>query len=172
MTSSRPPCVLTPAGSPDVVTGTATRMRLVKSMRLRSTCSRWPRTGSCCSSTTITGVVSPPATSDVKDGVVAGLTADDLVDRFGVDRDRHRIFECTIDDARDQSRAAGTARLVLAARLTNLRGDNRICSQFKTPLRKSVWTQVFALSPDRGLRVLRRFRRTKPSAPAPQLPLA
>ena len=66
MISSNPPCTFTPAGSPSVWTGTVTRMRLVRSMRLRSACSRRPLIGSTCRSTTMTGVVSPPAIASVK----------------------------------------------------------------------------------------------------------
>src|SRR5262249_25057206 len=67
---------------------------------------------------------------------------------------RHRVFECAVDDARDEARAARAARLVLAAGITNRRGDYCICSHCKTPIgRKSVWARVYTRKgPDRGLR--------------------
>ena len=58
-----------------VCTGTVTRMRLVRSMRFRSACSRLPLIGSCCQSTTMTGVFSPPVIAKVENRVVAGRAA-------------------------------------------------------------------------------------------------
>jgi hypothetical protein len=69
------------------VHGDADAMRLVRSMRLKSACSRVPLTGSTCRSTSMTGVVSPPANHQVEDGVVARVAMDDLADVARIDRD-------------------------------------------------------------------------------------
>src|SRR5277367_4573665 len=64
--SNTPPCSFTPCASPNVCTGTMTRMRTSIAMRNRSTCSSLPLTGSTCQSRTIAFSSAPLATDTVK----------------------------------------------------------------------------------------------------------
>src|ERR1051325_8868327 len=71
---------------------------------------------------------------DIENGVVSGLAVDDFVDRLRVDGNRNWIFKCAVNDPGDHPGASRTARFILAARITNLRGHYRVYLQFKTPL--------------------------------------
>src|SRR5579871_5538819 len=70
----------------------------------------------------------------VEDGVVPRAAASDLGDLAGVDRDADGVFECAIQDGRNVSGTAGTARFVLAARGTHLGGYVDIFSHYISPL--------------------------------------
>ena len=58
--SYTPPCSFTPRGSPMVSTRTRNRSRWLRSMRMKSTCSRFSLSGWFCQSLSITGVFSCP----------------------------------------------------------------------------------------------------------------
>ena len=91
-------------------------MRLVRSIRFRSTCSSVPLIGSFCQSTIMTGVVSPPWMSTLKMVLCPVLLCRIWCTSLGLDRDRDRIRARPVDDGGDSPRDAQTARFVLAAR--------------------------------------------------------
>src|SRR6266513_2288660 len=59
-TSKTPPCTFTPAGSPNVCTGTFTFMRTSIATRMRSTCRSFPVMGSTSQSSRMAGSGLPP----------------------------------------------------------------------------------------------------------------
>ncbi len=121
------------------MTGTLTRKSWSMAMRLRSTCSSAPLTGSACQSTIIALPESPPALRS-KMVVVSGFRTQDALHLLGIDRNGQRLQSRAVEHGRNQSFFAQAAGIVLVAALPRL-GFNvfflRCCSHnFVFPLQK------------------------------------
>ncbi len=90
-------------------TGTFTCMRLVRSMRFRSTCSRLSLIGSTCQSPSSRASVSP-LDLNVEHGVVPGVAVQDASHFLGADGNRLGVLAGAVNDGRS-SRAREAAEL-------------------------------------------------------------
>ena len=103
-------------------------MRLVRSMRFRSTCSRFSFTGSLCQSTIITGVSSPPCTDKLKMVLWPVLLCRILFTSLGFTATATAGLLGAVQYAGRQSLHAQTAGFILAARLARLGANCNIFS--------------------------------------------
>ena len=137
MISSRPPCCLTPFGSPSVMhrNGDADALGQIDALQIGVQQVAPDRVH--CSSTTMTGVVSPPSIARLKMVLYPVLLRRIWISSRGLTATRNRILKGAVNHGGNESARARAAGFILAARRAHFGGDGNIFSHFSSPGRVS-----------------------------------